>query len=274
MRYSLAALGSILLIVAALSSADVLLYDSFDNYPDGQVDGVGGQADIGSYDGDWSGSTAGGSAEFEDGKLKIWRPSGSWSEGFYRAQINPDASPGGTAYYFSGLLTVDDGVNTVRFGLNNDQDGDDRRQEIGFTESGNAAIWSNASIGDIDSPAAETASTYAFGDTYLLVAKVEDKLHWDGDDDRVTLWIDPVLGTSEEDNAAALQALVGWDGFYPDQPGLTDFAFQAGTNDEGETVTLDDLRVGDSWADVVIPEPTTIALLGIGAFAALRPRRR
>lgn len=274
MRSFLAALGSILLIVAASSSADLLLYDSFDNYSDGQVDGVAGQADVGSYDGDWIGSTAGGSAEFEDGNLKIWRPSGSWAEGFYKAQINPDASPVGTAYYFSGLLTVDDGVNTVRFGLNNAQDGNDRHQEVGFTENGNAAVWNNAEVGDIATPWETTASTYALGNAYLVVAKVEDKLHWDGSDDRVTLWIDPVLGTAEGENTPALQTLVGWDGFYPDQPGLTDFTFQAGTNDEGETVTLDDLRIGDSWADVVIPEPTTIALLGIGALAAVRHRRR
>ncbi len=272
MNKHLAAVMMVLLVAAGAASADVLLYDSFDNYSDGQVDGVAGQADEGSHAGDWSGSTAGGSAEFDSGTLKIWRPSGSYSSGVYEAKINPGVSPSGNAFYFSALLTVDAGVNGARFGLDNAESGNNRFSAVGFTAAGNAAIWNDQE--DADNPVATSTGTYAFGQQYLLVAKVEDKTNWSGSNDRVTLWIDPVLGSTEGDNAFTLQAEVSWNGFYPDESGLTEFLFEAGTNDEPETVTLDDLRIGEVWGDTVVPEPATMSLLALGGLGVLIRRRR
>ena len=44
---------------------------------------------------------------------------------------------------------------------------------------------------------------------------------------------------------------------------------------EPSNIEIDELRVGDSWADVVlVPEPTALAFLGAGALGLLARRRR
>ena len=40
-----------------------------------------------------------------------------------------------------------------------------------------------------------------------------------------------------------------------------------------DVVTFDGYVVGQTWGDVVIPEPTTMVLLGMGGLAVLRRRR-
>jgi hypothetical protein len=39
-------------------------------------------------------------------------------------------------------------------------------------------------------------------------------------------------------------------------------------------VYMDEIRVGDTWGDVVVPEPASLAVLGLGSLVALRRRRR
>jgi hypothetical protein len=37
---------------------------------------------------------------------------------------------------------------------------------------------------------------------------------------------------------------------------------------------VDAIRIGDSYSDVVVPEPASLALMGLGGLLMLRRRRR
>ena len=285
--------------LSSVSQAAVILYDDFNsaNYVD-NVNGDTGDADTGSYSGDWLGDTAGGIAQWNstgltysgmtttDGSLEINRSTGS-HDGLYNARVDPAGAASGNVIFFSALINIEAGVNGARFGLSlsDDQVTDIppntiRRSDIGFTSSGAAAIWNPGGNNDdatFDDPnAAPVASTgsYAFDTTYLLVGKIEDASNWAGSNDRVTMWINPTDNV-EGNNTAVLSEEVSFAGLFPDEPGITQFAFQAGTDDAVESAYLDEVRIGDSFADVVpIPEPTTFALFGLAGLAAMAGLRR
>lgn len=280
------------LVGASLPGA-LVLYDDFDGYTAGTVNGDTGLADTGSYSGNWAGDTAGGVATFEtgaglsypgmtttDGVLQIQRSSGSFA-GFYNARIDPAGGAGNSALYFSGLINVSAGTEGVRFGLDlSDDTTKERRSEIGFTAAGNAAIWNSGEPTDFDdaglAPVATSSGTYGFGTTYLLVGKIEDASNWAGSNDRVSLWLNPVDGV-EGNNAALLTAEVGFNGLFPTNSNISQFALQAGTQSAGNTVQFDELRIGTTFADVVtvVPEPSIYALFaGFLALGGVMLRRR
>lgn len=45
-------------------------------------------------------------------------------------------------------------------------------------------------------------------------------------------------------------------------------------NNNINEVYMDEIRVGTTWGDTVVPEPTSLALLGLGSLVAVRRRRR
>jgi len=290
------ALGGV--IGASLQGA-VILYDDFSDYSAGNVDGVAGSATTGSYGGavgsgspsDWDGDDAGGFATFEtgtglsypgmtttDGVLQINRPSGSFNQGFYNANNSVNGAAGNSVLYFSALINISSGTEGARFGLDlSDDVTGARRSEIGFTAAGNAGIWNNALFDEADpipAPNVSSTGTYAFDTTYLLVGKIEDHSNWSGSNDRVTMWLNP-SDNVEANNAALLDVEVGFNGLFPSDSNITEFALQAGTQDAGDTVQFDQLRIGTEFSDVVaIPEPSTIALLGLAGLATIMGLRR
>ena len=98
----------------------------------------------------------------------------------------------------------------------------------------------------------------ATGDTVKVISKVE--YDYSGSEDRISLWIDDNSATE----SAPLFVVTGHG---------TGSAFdnmwirQADNWDNGDSeVHIDSMRVGTTWGDVqVIPEPTTIAMIGLGA---------
>lgn len=81
---------------------------------------------------------------------------------------------------------------------------------------------------------------------------------------RSELWIDP---NSEGDTS-----ILGANVTFPD---LDSFAFRQSESSEGETITIDNLRIGTSFEAVAIPEPSTVLPLGaLLGFAVLGSRRR
>jgi hypothetical protein len=89
----------------------------------------------------------------------------------------------------------------------------------------------------------------------------------DLDTGTVSLWIDPSLSSTESGAGSADLVSTG------NSTGQTtkgvSFIEYGPTGD----VDLDYLRIGDSWS-AVVPEPATMALLGLGGLAALIRRRR
>lgn len=117
------------------------------------------------------------------------------------------------------------------------------------------------------SPAGNTVgTTIADFDTHLLVLKAEKNAS--GTYNRISLFIDPTSlsepgSATEQVNASSGLSTVGL---------LTArSAFHAA----GDTVQIDNLLVGDSWADVVtaIPEPSAALLILLAGLGLLRRRR-
>jgi len=67
---------------------------------------------------------------------------------------------------------------------------------------------------------------------------------------------------------------VTWDQTRTSNPGSDYEAFRLRTRTSGNTTDIDEVRFGTSFADVtVVPEPSSLALLGLGSLLLLRRRR-
>ncbi len=108
------------------------------------------------------------------------------------------------------------------------------------------------------------------GDTHFLVASIEIV---DGaQNDVARMWINPGdLGQASAPAATLTDDTVGI-GSTGTDIGIASIILR---QSPAPYLTLDEIRVGTEWADVTpVPEPTTLALLGLGATGLLARRRR
>jgi hypothetical protein len=116
----------------------------------------------------------------------------------------------------------------------------------------------------------DTGISRTLSETYLMVLKM-DFLQgeeypglWANGSDRVTLYVNPTPGLAAPDVAGTAMMTS------EDLAILNVHFYPGSSTDEG---AFDELRFGASYADVTpIPEPVTIALLGLGGLAVLRRR--
>lgn len=80
-----------------------------------------------------------------------------------------------------------------------------------------------------------------------------------------TLWVNPTLETDPSTTATDLAAI--------QHANIIAFGLRQGANQQGNEL-VDNLLVGTTFADVVVPEPSTIALVGASLFGLLALRRR
>ena len=117
-------------------------------------------------------------------------------------------------------------------------------------------------------PGTDSAVDIVPGETTLLVMKIELD-HILGIADKY-LWVNPdpsTFGGVDLDTLTADLAI-------PDQS-VSSFTMQRIELDGGTCSVMDEIRIGESYADVTpTPEPTTMSLLGLGALALLARRRR
>jgi hypothetical protein len=120
-------------------------------------------------------------------------------------------------------------------------------------------MWTLSEIGGGASVSTGVART--IGQTYLMVLRME---FINEGSDLVTLYVNPTPGLSAPNVlGTTIQTVKDFClynvAFYPG----------SGTNNG----SMDELRFGSTFADVTIPEPATIGLLGLGGLVLLRKRR-
>jgi hypothetical protein len=116
------------------------------------------------------------------------------------------------------------------------------------------ALSNDNSITDADGEA--FSGDLAFGTTYKIVTS------YSFDTGGAKLWINPA-----DESSTSLTAT---------DPGFSNavFAYALRQDTTGNTgQTIDNLMVGESFTDVAVPEPTSLAAVGLGAMALLRRRR-
>ncbi len=86
------------------------------------------------------------------------------------------------------------------------------------------------------------------------------------------LWVNPVLGSQNPGLASASIAAVGTTAYAYEYVLIGDGNGQGDPAKRSE-IYLDELRVGSTWGDVVIPEPATVGMLGLGALVTMLFRR-
>lgn len=120
----------------------------------------------------------------------------------------------------------------------------------------------NIGVSVDDTPGVYSGSPTLLG--YGLVFRIVG--HFDGTD-QVSVWVDPLFGDQGSPEISTTSVTVSNpDAFFIRQGD----AWDAG----GSSYTVDNLVVGTEWSDVVVPEPSTAAFLGLAGLALLAHRRR
>ena len=232
-------------IAVGSANAALLAEDTF-SYDDGPLTGEnGGTGWAGAYS--TGGSVTGGVASFVEGQYR---------------ELSPIANESGDPLYFSAEMTKfgTDASYAVWLELSGNTAVNDDDVRIGFDND----LFSTAIEGDagnsniINSSGAITVET-----TYLLVAKIEFNVL--GDDDQITMWIDPTGVETGTSLTATDTDTLSW-------TAPTYFVVYS-NGIAADNVKVDNVRIGTTWASVV-PEPGSLALLGLGGLCMLKRRRR
>lgn len=146
----------------------------------------------------------------------------------------------------------------------------------GFTPSGGIFVGTDLRLGiakQANTDLAWTSDPLTTGNTYLVVWRYR---FVDGaNNDELSLWVNPpasAFGAPESAvPAPTVSTTTG-----PDDTGIHSFHFTlrtSGAYNGGGTYALDELRIGTTWASVVVPEPAPGTLMGLGLLALWQLRR-
>ena len=295
---SFAACIAALLAITAGSQAAVVGADSFE-YANGNLDGKG--AASGGWGGAWSASApldtgeitvVDGGLSYNAGGVTISGGNKSVkmidSSGVHQKMTRGlDAVETGSDYYFRFLINLDAGtigaVDAAVVTLDAYYTGNLQRSDeamAGFY--GNVAGQISADVHQGSGGDQVWWPTPIVGDTtYLIIGRYwKDPLgaHFNGTTyntynkfNRLDLWVNPDTsdGVGTEDLTSAFTPVTT----HPKADVFDGARLWAwNTLDVGEEVLLDEYVLGTTWADV-IPEPTTIVLIGLGGLAVIRRRR-
>jgi hypothetical protein len=287
-KSALAALSAALLIAAPAHGA-LIAYEGFD-YAAGNLPGNNGGT------GDWGGAWAGGSTVVSGTDTNAAWGGTDNSGGVHRTQAlatraisTAFVGSSSVPLYFSaefqkngpqGVVSNSNGYG-VFLALTNSADANTvtNTVRIGLNKPNNLAHQFNARIGTGTSTAqvntqfgsyahsTDGATTPPYvGSTVLLVGKIEFNV--DGVNDRLTVWADPTSFEAGGASVVVEGANIGWE-----TPTIAKTqAFNLAPSTQGDAY-IDNIRIGTTWADVVIPEPGSLALLALGGLCGFRRRR-
>jgi|GEM_PF-1306987 len=201
---------------------------------------------------------------YNDGSTHVWSES---SKGNTRDLATPVALGPDTLYYTSLIRSYSGGANTIdmRVQLHDAQSAAGNVRGV-FGVS-NGTLFANAGSGSYNS-GTTLANAFAQDTTYLLAMKRTDTHIY--------------ASLIEADgNAATLANEPTWQVSHALATGITVKSIRFLTNGSGQAAggaRHDEIRLATDWdsavAGIVVPEPATMALLGLGGIAAIRRRRK
>lgn len=176
--------------------------------------------------------------------------------------------------YFSFLFRIETGAGSddfIQFSLNNDTDISNSGSIGDLSNVGGANTFS-ARIGALSGGSTAQSTTSAVGaTTFLLVGKISKTT--EGNYNKMSLFVNPSTLTEPGVVSASQSADAGFAAF-------SFFTVRVSNLESTDQYRFDELRIGDTWADVVtasapIPEPSAWATLtGAAALSTGLLRRR
>ncbi len=276
----------IVLCVAGAANAAIIAQESF-SYTAGQA--LQGQ---GSADSQWAGAWSGPAVEADmtivSGGLSYNADGVVINGGATAVQVIDGTIAGFNSETRSLASNPTDSVLYIRFLMKSDTtswsrdtacfrltgiygSGHKNIAELGY---GDAAASPNNFTGDLQaSKSANFGVPISSGDTHLVVAKlwVDSTLGVSADRyNTMDVWIDPNLAGTTGYVGTSVATATGFPG-----PGSIDgISLSRSSLEASDVVVFDEYVIGQTWGDVVVPEPTTMILMSIGGLAILRRRSR
>lgn len=267
----IAILSAALLLGSPLAQATLIAYDDF-SYTAGAS--IGGEAGGSGWAGAWatngtatnySASTA---LTYSNGSVEVTGDTRTALVGSNTSDLYARAFASQTStLYFSLLFRLDsntlDGDDFVHFMLNNDTNNTD---SAGIGLLSTTTDYLGARIGGSNGGNTTSSSTnFVANTTYFLVGKIW-KSNVGGNYDTIDLFINPSstiepVTPSASDTASMSGGTVSY------------FTVRGFGIDSNDRFLFDELRIGDTFASVVVPEPSA-AILGLGGATLLMVRRR
>ncbi|MGC9455716.1 MAG: PEP-CTERM sorting domain-containing protein [Phycisphaerae bacterium] len=263
-------IAAAVLIVAGMAPAAVLVNEDFSGYSQGAL--VGQSAQGQGLTGTWTGDNtnldviAGDTVRYD--RPNDWNAKRAAQAATESGQPFSDfLASNGTVFYAGLRVRLDDDSVSGDGTPDSDPTGDARAQlffdgnplSFGLYDDGTFGIEGGQSSGIF-------GGTYSTGTDYLLVLRVVYNPGGDDTSEAVKLWVNP---TSEAD----VPVIDDTDNLLFNSWTSFNAVGVYGENRSGNWADFGQVVVGESFADV-IPEPASMALLGLGGLAGILRRRR
>lgn len=184
----------------------------------------------------------------------------------------------GTTYFSLLMSKNNDTIRTINWAFFNAGSERFAIGQIGAT-AGNSGgnitmLMNNSNPGGLLTPSSPIAM--GIGQTHLLIGRID----WNASgNETVTLWVDPGNVTSEGAAGSAYLSTSGFEltALTAVRPFVGNSASVGGNTVPGASANFDEFRLGGTWESVtslVVPEPTSAVLLGLGAASVLAFGRR